>query len=365
MNEQYVSDHIIFECIVGSQAYGLNDESSDTDYSGVMIPGKEYFLGFDKFEQYQGYDFDKTIYDIRKALTLIADNNPNMLDLIYTPERCVVKTTPYWNKIIENRDMFLSKRIRYTFSGYAIAQLNRIKTHRKFLLNPPKGQPQRKDYSLPDNPMFPSTNLKSICESALTVIREEDKGNLIRELDSIHGDYVMPLFHRYLIQDENKLALEWLQGGLKSQLKSILSLGTEYIKEEYIDLAQRELHYYNAYQEWKQYEHWKKHRNKKRAEMEEKYGYDPKHSMHLIRLLRTGKEGLETGTINVDRTNIDAEELKAIKKGAWTYEQVEDYAKNMDTELTELYNNSKLQKSPQRNKIANLCVDIVEDYLGN
>lgn len=126
MKIEYVEAHTIFECIVGSQAYGTNDSKSDLDYAGVMIPGLEYFLGMKRVEQFQGYEIDKTIYEIRKALTLIADNNPNMLDLLFTPDRCIVKETKYWEMIKEKRDLFLSKRARYTFSGYAIAQLGRI-----------------------------------------------------------------------------------------------------------------------------------------------------------------------------------------------------------------------------------------------
>ena len=129
MNISYVENRTIFECIVGSQAYGTNNELSDLDYSGVMIPGKEYFLGLKNFEQFQGYEnLDKTIYDIRKALNLIADNNPNMLDLLYTPERCVVKTTKYWEKVLEHRDLFISKKCKFTYAGYSFAQIKRIES---------------------------------------------------------------------------------------------------------------------------------------------------------------------------------------------------------------------------------------------
>jgi hypothetical protein len=158
MTPEYVEAHTIFECIVGSQAYGTHNEFSDTDYAGAMIPGYEYFLGQKRVEQFQGYtDLDKTIFEIRKALTLVADNNPNMLDLLFTPERCIVQMHSVWEKIIENRSIFLSKRMRYTFSGYAIAQLDRIKTHRKFLLNPLKAEPKRSDFGLPEESMFPTS----------------------------------------------------------------------------------------------------------------------------------------------------------------------------------------------------------------
>jgi len=46
MTPEYVEAHTIFECVVGSQAYGTHNEFSDTDYAGVMIPGyTNIFLG--------------------------------------------------------------------------------------------------------------------------------------------------------------------------------------------------------------------------------------------------------------------------------------------------------------------------------
>ncbi|MDD5649385.1 MAG: nucleotidyltransferase domain-containing protein [Candidatus Nanoarchaeia archaeon] len=364
MEIKYVEDHTIFECIVGSQAYGTHNELSDFDYAGVMIPGKEYFLGLKNFEQFQGFEnVDKTIYDIRKALTLIADNNPNMLDLLFSPERCVIKSTEYWNKIVENRDMFLSKRIRYTFSGYASAQLQRIKTHRKFLLNPLKNEPQRSDFGLDDISIFPTSQIKSVCQAALELIEETEKPCFIAELDKIHGDYVIPILSKFLASKERILAMEWLQQGLKSQSHAFISAGTQYIKDEYIDQARRELQFYNASSEWKQYKNWQKTRNKKRADLEAKFGFDTKHLMHLVRLLRMGKECLLKGELFVDRTNIDAEELKEIRNGSWTFDQAEQYTKDQDKELSELYLTTTLPKSPNREAISKLCVEIVDNFL--
>ena len=97
--------------------------------------------------------------------------------------------------------------------------------------------------------------------------------------------------------------------------------------------------------------------------MEEKYHYDPKHAMHLVRLIRMGKEILETGKVNVDRTKIDAKELIEIRNGSWTYEQLEEYAQNMDAELGILYETSKLQKHTDDIKIEKLCVETIDKFL--
>ena len=278
MELSYVEKHTIFECVIGSQAYGISTPESDVDKSGVMIPGKEYFYGLKRFEQFQGYaGEDKTVYNIKKAIALIAENNPNMLDLIFIPERCILKITPYWQRVLDNAHLFISKKCKFTFSGYAISQLNRIKTHREYLKNPPKGKPERSDYGLGETCLFETAQLKSLVhiESLYDFIQEENKEPFLNQLDSIYGDQIVPLFAKYLREDRRTIALEFLQGALQSQLKTLISMGqNHYIKDEYVDQAERELKYINALRNWQRYEEWKKHRNKKRAPLEEKFGYD-------------------------------------------------------------------------------------------
>lgn len=363
MEIEYVEKHKIFETVVGSRAYGTFVETSDFDKGGVMIPGPEYFFGIRRFEQFQGYPGeDRTIYDIRKALMLIADNNPNMMDFLWVPEHCIQLMTPYWEKILDHREKFLSKKCRYTFSGYAFAQLDRIRTHRKFLLNPPKGEPKRTDYGLPEQAMFPTMQIKAVCAAAMEYIVEEERQSFIDELDRIYGDYVVPLLARFIVPEERALAMEWLQIGIKSQAKAFISIGNHLLKEEYLDIAHKELQYYNAANEWRRYKEWSKSRNKKRAVLEEKFGFDCKHAMHLVRLIKMCKEILETGKVNVDRTNIDAEELKAIRDGAMKYEEVEAYAHSMDNQFNALYLTTKLPRSVDTDFVSDLCVSVCQDF---
>jgi predicted nucleotidyltransferase len=319
----------------------------------------------DKFEQFTDFpDEDKVIFDIRKAINLIVDNNPNCLDLLFVPERCIIKMTPSWEVFINNRDLFVSKKCRYTFSGYAHAQLERIMTHRKFLLNPIKTEPTRESFGLGVASRFPTSQLKAIVYSALgDIFIENEKVNFLRDLDDIYSNYIMPLFNRFIKEDRRSIALDYLQVGIKSQSNVLSALGPSYIKDEYLEEATKELQYYNARKEWDRFIEWQKHRNKNRAILEEKYGYDCKHAAHLVRLIRMCKEILETGKVNVDRTNIDAEELKEIRNGSWDFDKLKEYSDRMDKEADVLYKTSSLQKSPDVNKIKKLCIEVCENYL--
>jgi len=69
-------------------------------------------------------------------MRLAADANPNILELLFSPPDCIKLMTPYMEKLIDNRDLFISKKIRFTYAGYAFNQLKRIKGHRAYLLSP-------------------------------------------------------------------------------------------------------------------------------------------------------------------------------------------------------------------------------------
>lgn len=367
MDVEYIEKHKIFEGIVGSRAYGLHNEDSDYDKAGIVIPGIEYFFGSKIFEQFQNYETDKCMYDIRKYIKLLTENNPNIIDVVNLPDRCVIYTSKYFEKIKDNFDLFLSKKCKFTYSGYSIQQLVRIKNHRKYLINPPKCKPERKDFGLEETSIFKSAQLKSIIniESLFDYVSEENKTSFIHELDTVYADNVIPVFRKYLSKDRNDVCLSYIQNTLQSQLNTFTILGHNgYIKDEYFEEAEKELKFENANREWKVYDAWKKGRNEKRKVYEEKYGFDLKHAATLIKLLRMGMEILETGKVNVDRTNIDAEELKAIRyDGIWTYEMVENYCNEMNEKLNVAYEKSTLQKDPQMDKINDLQIEIIDEYL--
>ncbi len=136
----------------GSHAYGTNIETSDVDVKGVCVPPSSYFLGYAyRFDQQEQKSPDQVIYGVQKFFKLAADCNPNIIEVLFVDERHIRMITPAGQLMREHRDLFLSKKARHTFAGYAHAQLKRIKGHRAWLDNPPKNKPQRSDFGLPEN----------------------------------------------------------------------------------------------------------------------------------------------------------------------------------------------------------------------
>lgn len=90
--------------------------------------------------------------------------------------------------------------------------------------------------------------------------------------------------------------------------------------------------------------------------------YDFKDAMHLVRLMRVGKELLETGEVHVKRVH-DREELLAIRQGKWTYDEVIHWASMANNELLDLAAKTKLPKVADHDKLEKLLVEIVHDAL--
>lgn len=305
--EKFINENMIFKYVAGSHSYGTNTPESDIDYRGICIPPKEYWLGmsvYNQFEKHSETD-DITIYNIKKFFELALDCNPNIIEFLYASGRSYIVTTPEWERIICDRHLFLSKRAMHTFSGYAFSQLARIKTHRKWVMNPPIAPPSRKEFGLPED-------RKALNHTDLGAF-----DSLVKE------GYVFT--------------------------------------EELMSTLTREKQYQAKKKEWDSYQNWLTNRNPKRFAMEQKCGYDAKHASHLVRLLRMGKEILQEHTVNVFRK--DADELLAIKNGAWTYDQIVEYANKMEEEMKELYVSSSLQKEPKRKETEELLIRIVEEYV--
>jgi uncharacterized protein len=150
---KWLPTNVQYETIVGSVAYGVSSDSSDLDVYGWAIPPKDEvfphlrgeILGFGtprpRFEQYQeqhvhdhdalggsGRRYDLTIYGIVKFFRLAMQNNPNIIDCLFTPVSCVLHSTKVGDLVRENRKLFLHKGAWSKFKNYAYAQLHKLST---------------------------------------------------------------------------------------------------------------------------------------------------------------------------------------------------------------------------------------------
>lgn len=367
MNHKEVNENLVYLITVGSQAYGTSTPESDEDIGGVCIQPKEYFIGDKHFEQSNkwedenGNKVDKTIYGFNKAIDLMVDNNPNMLDYLFVPERCIKFIRPEWKRILEIRDSFISKKCKHSFTGYHHGQMERLETHKAYLRNPvPK--PSRADFGLPEVSVFPQTQYELIAKLSSDYIPEEHRSEFYRQMSSLVDNEGVTIFRQFMDPAMVQLAMGEFKLGQKAFLTMFSSMSGRFLKDEFMDAAKNELRYLQAYKNWKRYQDWDKGRNPKRKALEAKCGYDSKFAAHGIRIINMGIEILEGKGVRVDRTGIDAEYLLHVRNGNVPWEEVLDASRKGMDRMQELYETSPLPYSPDKDLINAVRMDIIEKY---
>lgn len=241
-----------YEVMMGSVAYGVSTDTSDVDVYGFCIPPKKMVFphlngeieGFGRqkkrFEQFQqhhvyfsGRCYDLSIYSIVKYFSLCMENNPNMIDSLFVPNFCILKSTKIGEMVRGNRKLFLHKGSWYKFKGYAYSQMRKIETKN------PEG---------------------------------------------------------------------------------------------------------------------------KRREDIERYGFDSKYAYHLVRLLNEAEMILTEHDLDLLRNR---EQLKSIRAGEWTLDQVRAYFDRKECDLETLYTRSSLRYSPDEESIKALLLACLEEFYGS
>ncbi|MCB9602112.1 MAG: nucleotidyltransferase domain-containing protein [Sandaracinus sp.] len=304
----------IYETVHGSQAYGLAREGSDLDVKGVVVGPKAWYFGYrggpEQVELGTGelgdLPKDHVAFEVRKLLRLLANANPTVLELLFVDADFVRVCTAEGRLLLDFRERFLTRKVGESFGGYALGQLRRIQTHRKWLLSPPKEAPTRAAFGLSERPTIPKDQLGA----------------------------AETLLERGAFPDE---------------------------AAGFLDTLAREKRFESAKKQWQQFQQWKRERNEARAALEAKHGYDTKHAMHLVRLQRMGLEILTRREVIVRRP--DREELLGIRDGAWPFEKLLEEAERMAQAIRDAVPTSALPETVDEDAAEALGVAIVERVL--
>jgi hypothetical protein len=125
LQEYRLFDHVIYRCIVGSRAYGLDSDSSDTDLRGIYLPpAAAHWSLYGVPEQLEDPARQETYWEMQKFLTLALKANPNVLECLYTP--LVEHATPLARELLSMRGAFLSKVVYQTYNGYVMSQFKKL-----------------------------------------------------------------------------------------------------------------------------------------------------------------------------------------------------------------------------------------------
>jgi len=123
-NNEHLGDKIILLGLGGSYAYGTNVETSDVDLRGIALNSKRELLTNENFEQFTNDETDTTIYSFNKMVSLLCNCNPNTIEILGLDDYIYLNNIG--QELLDNKDMFLSKKAAAAFGGYATAQLRRL-----------------------------------------------------------------------------------------------------------------------------------------------------------------------------------------------------------------------------------------------
>jgi len=118
-------DRVIYRCVVGSRAFGLDTEESDTDRRGIYLPPAElHWSLYGVPEQLENDETEEAYWELQKFLVMALKGNPNILECLYTP--LVEYASPLAQELLDMRDAFLSRLVYQTYNGYVMSQFKRM-----------------------------------------------------------------------------------------------------------------------------------------------------------------------------------------------------------------------------------------------
>lgn len=393
---------IAYEYKRGSHMYHLNTETSDEDFGGVFFCPKKMLLGLrGRYEeQVSDSKSDVVFYEFGRWLELLLKSNPTVLEGLFAPEDCIVgEVHPAVRKILDNRELFLSKECFKTFYGYAVSQISKARGLNKKIVNPVT---ERKDildfcYTFNDQGSLPIK--KFLAENGLDqkYCGLVNIPNMSDGDSSIYGVYYD--FAAYFKFENIDWARDWYNGNspYKKFFPSVseqLSMQKRIEDKEFFHyggivhpdeieksntvrlssvpkgekpicfMAYNKNGYMRHCRDYKDYKEWEKNRNPVRYESNLGHNYDAKNVMHCMRLVRMAKELAQGKGFNVVRT-WDRDYLLDIRNHKFEYEDVMAQLEKEKLEMEEAIKSCTLPERVDFDKVNDLLYDVRLKYYFN
>ena len=353
---------IIFKTVTGSYAYNLNVATSDIDYRGLYMQDKKELLSLRSLNDEVDDDKqDEKYYSLRKFFMLAKDCNPNIIELLYMPGECIQVCHPIMQKVINNRGLFISKKAKFTFAGYAHAQIKRASGTNRWVNNSKsKEKPKKIDF------VYIINNLNPAFEG-------EPGARPVKYLDFIQKYPWLTLDKMHCAALEHTANVYRLYN-IGSHARGIFrngqfvceSITIQQEFENFIGLMiYDEIEYKQQMKDWHNYWEWVKNRNDARWVKQEsgELSYDVKDIMHCMRLLYSGINILKNGEPIIKFTGDTQKLLMGIRNGDFDYEYLMKATEEKMAEMEELYKTSTIPHTADFDAIDALyqdCLDMWE-----
>jgi len=325
-----IDKYLLFKAIVGSQAYGLSTPESDVDIKGVFLLPNEYLLVGKYIPQISDEKNNITYYELNRFIELIKENNPNIIELLFSNDDKILYCDPLFNKLLKNKDLFLTSNIKNTFGGYALSQIKKARGLNKKIVNPidkEKKTPLDFCYIFDKDSGYMMLAKQWLAKMDL---KQENIG--LAQLPN--GTEMYKVYHNPTpgvfrgIIGNNSNTVRHSEIPKEYPLLAFLT----YNKNGYVCYAK----------EYKEYWEWVDKRNPVRYNdnISHSQNYDGKNMLHCNRLLDMAIEIGEGKGVNLIRPN--REWLLSVKKGLIPYDEIMMTIKEKKDKLEIVYQNTTL-----------------------
>jgi predicted nucleotidyltransferase len=361
------SERIIFECVAGSNLYNLHTPQSDTDIRGLYINPSTEYLGLSEPPNQVGDEKHDTVYySLKRFFELAMTANPNIIEILYCPEISIKINTPIMQKLMDNRDLFISKKSYFTHIGYGHAQLEKCRGANKMVNHPEMFEkPKKEDFCwiIPklsfdiDYLRRKSLTMDELVMPSRPFPLKESSVNLAEfhcaALEHVSNTYRL---YRYgtgakgVFRGDDMLVCESIP--IDDELRKFSGL-----------LIYNQHEYEKALQQHRKYNDWLQNRNEARWIDQEKgkLNYDQKNALHCMRLLMSGENILTHGFPLVRFEGEQREYLMKIRRGEFVYEDIMAEVEKRMAKLEELYKTSTIPHSVDVPKIEMLYRELTKN----
>jgi len=375
---------ILFECIIGSQAYGTQTPTSDVDKKFVYILPQDYILGTGYIEQLN-VNKDYVGWELKRFLELMGSSNPTVLELLNTPEDCIITKHPLFQYVLDHKADFITKGCKNSFAGYAVQQIQKAKGLNK-KQNWEKDKVTRKDVL---DFVYVIQGEKSIPWKVWNEnnVRYDEKFCGVTNVPNARDVYAVYFdtdanncFNEKIPEHMREAAKEWRKDEGHSMgfgYKGLVKTGegqnvaeSNQLRLSSIPKGQTPIcnivynkdGYSTHCKDYKEYEEWLANRNEQRYVDTQAHGQkiDGKNMMHCMRLIRMSKEIGRGEGIQVRRA--DREYLLSIRKGEIDLDSLIETAEAEIKEMDRIFEESDLPKSIDSELVNKLLIKIRREF---
>ena len=327
----------------GSHAYGLAGPHSDFDERGIYIVPPERYASLSAIpNQISDAKGDHVYYSLRRVIELIAESNPTLMEIIFTPEDCVLACSGALEPLFSSRSRLISQALVRAKLGYAMGQIKKARGQKKWINQP---QPE----AAPTAQQFCHWLPALIDAPGALPGRPKPLAQLPVPLEHCHVARVEHTGHWYRLYYTGQSARGVFRGGglpvcesIPKEIEASSYLGLLMFNEQGFQRAKLDHHNY-----WQ----WRAQRNDARwlAQEHGQLDYDAKNLMHCMRLLFSAKNVLEHGVPLVRVSGEVQAELIAIRSGQFSYKELMQRSDALVGECEAALTTSKLPEQADLN----------------